>query len=128
MNNSGKSILMLGGSRQQVVAIRRAKELGFRTVLCDYLPDNPGQFVADVFYQESTTDREKMLEVARKENVFGVLAYSSDPASPTAGYVAEVMGLPQILLRPLKRCPRSICFVNSSNKQGFLVLRQCLFL
>lgn len=99
MNNSGKSILMLGGSRQQVVAIRKAKELGFRTVLCDYLPDNPGQFVADVFYQESTTDREKMLEVARKENVSGVLAYSSDPASPTAGYVAEVMGLPS---NPLK--------------------------
>lgn len=89
-----RSILMLGGSRQQVVAIEKAKELGYRTVLCDYLPDNPGQYVADVFYQESTTDREKMLEIARKEGVSGVLAYSSDPAAPTAGYVAETLGLP----------------------------------
>lgn len=85
---------MLGGSRQQVVAIEKAKALGFRTVVCDYLPDNPGQHHADVFYQESTTDRERMLEIARAEGVSGVLAYSSDPASPTAGYVAESLGLP----------------------------------
>lgn len=89
-----KSILLLGGSRQQVVAIEKAKELGYRAVLCDYLPDNPGQYAADAFYQESTTDRERMLEIARKEDVSGVLAYSSDPAAPTAGYVAEVLGLP----------------------------------
>ena len=94
MSGGQRSILMLGGSRQQVVAIEKAKTLGFRTVLCDYLPDNPGQYSADVFYQESTTDRELMLEIARKENISGVLAYSSDPASPTAGYVAEAMGLP----------------------------------
>ena len=85
---------MLGGSRQQVVAIRKAKELGYRTVLCDYLPDNPGQHESDVFYQESTTDRDKILKLARRENVSGVLAYSSDPAAPTAGYVAEQLGLP----------------------------------
>lgn len=99
MSECKKSILMLGGSRQQVVAIEKAKQLGFRTVLCDYLPDNPGQYAADVWYQESTTDRELMLEIARKENVSGVLAYSSDPASPTAGYVGEAMGLPT---NPLK--------------------------
>ena len=99
MNGAKKSILMLGGSRQQVVVIEKAKALGFRTVLCDYLPDNPGQHAADVWYQKSTTDRELMLEIARKEGVSGVLAYSSDPASPTAGYVGEALGLPT---NPLK--------------------------
>lgn len=94
-----KSILMLGGSRQQVVAIQRAKALGYRTVLCDYLPDNPGQHEADAFYQVSTTDPEAVLQIAEREHVEGVLAYSSDPASPTAGYVAERMGLPT---NPLK--------------------------
>jgi biotin carboxylase len=89
-----KSILLLGGSRQQVIAIETAKRLGYRTVLCDYLPDNPGQYVADVFYQESTTDREKMLEIARAEGVSGVLAYASDPAALTCAYVAEQLGLP----------------------------------
>lgn len=89
-----KSILMLGGSPQQVVAIETAKRLGYRTVLCDYLPDNPGQHVADVFYQVSTTDRDAVLEVARKEQVDGVLAYASDPASSIAAHVAECLGLP----------------------------------
>ena len=89
-----KTILLLGGSRQQVVAIETARRLGYRTVLCDYLPDNPGQHVADVFYQESTTDRERMLQIARAEGAEGVLAYASDPAALTAAYVAEQMGLP----------------------------------
>lgn len=94
MGSKQESILLLGGSKQQVIAIQTAKRLGYRTVLCDYLPDNPGQYEADVFYQESTTDREKMLEIARAEGISGVLAYSSDPAAPTAAYVAERLGLP----------------------------------
>lgn len=89
-----KTILLLGGSRQQVVAIETAKRLGYRTVLCDYLPDNPGQYHADVFYQESTTDPELMLHIARKEDAQGVLAYASDPAALTQAYVAERLGLP----------------------------------
>lgn len=89
-----KTLLLLGGSRQQVVAIERATELGYRTVVCDYLPDNPGQNYADVFYPVSTTDCDAVLEIAKKEKIDGILAYSSDPASPVAGYVAEKMGLP----------------------------------
>lgn len=89
-----KKILLLGGSAQQVVAIEKAKELGYNTILCDYLEDNPGQFVADKFYLVSTTDRNGVLEVAKKENIDGILAYASDPAAPTAAYVAEKLGLP----------------------------------
>lgn len=89
-----KKILMLGGSAQQVVAIEIAKQLGYYTVLCDYLPDNPGQYVADKFYLASTTDKEQMLKIAKEEQVDGVVAYASDPAAPSAAYVAEAMGLP----------------------------------
>ena len=38
---SQKKLLMLGGSMQQIPAIRRAKELGCYVITCDYLPDNP---------------------------------------------------------------------------------------
>ena len=89
-----KKVLLLGGSAQQVVAIETAKKLGYYTVLCDYLTDNPGQYVADQFYLVSTTDKEAILEVAQKENIDGVLAYASDPAAPTAAYVAEKLSLP----------------------------------
>lgn len=88
-----KKLLLLGGSAQQIVAIETAKRLGYYTVLCDYLTDNPGQYQADKFYLVSTTDKESVLEIAKKENVNGVLAYASDPAVPTAAYVAEQLGL-----------------------------------
>lgn len=89
-----KTLLLLGGSQQQVIAIKRANDLGYRTVLCDYLPDNPGQKYADTFYQVSTTDQDGVLEIARREHADGVLAYASDPAAETAAYVAEKKGLP----------------------------------
>lgn len=89
-----KKILLLGGSAQQIVAIETAKRLGYYTVLCDYLTDNPGQYHADRFYLVSTIDREAVLKVATEEAIDGVLAYASDPAAPTAAYVAEKLGLP----------------------------------
>lgn len=89
-----KKILLLGGSAQQVVAIKTAKELGYYTVLCDYLPDTPGQYVADKYYNASTTDVEAVYQIAKDEKVDGVLAYASDPAALPAAIVAERLGLP----------------------------------
>ena len=92
--NRQRSILLLGGSAAQVEAIKKACELGYRAILCDYLPDNPGRLYADKFYLVSTTDKEAVLKVAQEEHVDGVVAYGSDPAAPTAAYVAEKLGLP----------------------------------
>lgn len=89
-----KKILLLGGSAQQLVAIRAAKELGYYTVLCDYLPDNPGQYEADKFYGVSTTDVESVYRIAVEEQVDGILAYASDPAALPAAIVAEKLELP----------------------------------
>lgn len=89
-----KKILMLGGSAQQVPAIQAAKELGYYTVLIDYLPDNPGRHVADKWYQESTTDIDAVYRIAKEEGVSGILPYASDPAALPAAIVAERLGLP----------------------------------
>ena len=91
---SKKKILLLGGSCAQIPAIVKAKEKNLYTILCDYLPDNPGQEHADEFHQVSTTDKEAVLSVAKKLKVDYVMAYASDPAAPTAAYVAEKLGLP----------------------------------
>ena len=89
-----RKILLLGGSAQQLVAIEKAKELGYYTVLCDYLLDNPGQYIADKFYPVSTTDCESLYSIAKKEQVEGILAYASDPAALPAAIVAEKLNLP----------------------------------
>lgn len=89
-----ETILLLGGSRQQVPVIEKAKELGYRTVLIDYLMDNPGQIVADKWYSESTTDIEAVYRIAKEENAKGILAYASDPAALPAAIVCERLSLP----------------------------------
>ena len=89
-----KKVLMLGGSMQQIPAIKRAKEMDYYVITCDYLPENPGHQYADEYHNVSTTDIDKVLELAQKINIDGIVAYASDPAAPTAAYVAEKMGLP----------------------------------
>lgn len=89
-----KRVLMLGGSTSQVCAIKRAKEMGLYVIICDYLPDNPGQYVADEFYLVSTTDKEAVYDLAKGLNLDAVICYASDPAAPTAAYVCEKLGLP----------------------------------
>lgn len=87
-------ILILGGGFQQLPAIRKAHELGLTVLLADYLLDAPGRREADQSFLISTRDRDKILELARKETVDGILAFASDPAEETAAYVAEKIGLP----------------------------------
>lgn len=114
-----KKILLLGGSAQQIVAIETAKKLGYYTVLCDYLPDNPGQYHADKFYLTSTTDKEKVFKVAKDENVDGVLAYASDPAAPTAAYIAEKLSLPTNPYKSVVTLCNKDCFRSFLRKNGF---------
>ena len=89
-----KRILMLGGSTSQICAIKKAQEMGHYVIICDYLPDNPGQFVADEFYQVSTTDKDAVLALAKTLDLDAVVCYASDPAAPTAAYVCEKLGFP----------------------------------
>lgn len=79
-------ILILGGGWQQLPAIWRTRQMGLRVLVADYLEDAPGRKEADAFYLISTTDREKILELARKEKIDGILAFASDPAAATAVY------------------------------------------
>ena len=52
-----KKLLMLGGAPSQVVAIRRAKEMGYYVITCDYLENNPGHTFFDEYHIVSTVDK-----------------------------------------------------------------------
>lgn len=94
MDITMKKVLLLGGSAQQIPSILTAKKLGYYTITCDYLPENPGHKYADEYFNISTTDKEAVLELAIKLQISGIVCYASDPAASTAAYVAEKMGLP----------------------------------
>ena len=89
-----KKMLILGAMAMHLPLIKRAKELGFYVITCDYIPENPGHKIADDAHFDSTTDLEAVLNLARKCQIDAIMTYNSDPAAPTAAYVAEKMGLP----------------------------------
>jgi biotin carboxylase len=116
---ASKTLLCLGGAQHQVTAIETAKRLGVRTVLCDYLPDNPGQHVADRFYLKSTTDFDEMLQVARDERVDGVISFGSDAAAPIAAKVCEELGLPTNPYRSVLTLSEKYLFRDYLRDHGF---------
>ncbi len=89
-----KKLLILGAMEMHVPLIKRAKELGYYVITCDYIPENPGHKLADEAYFDSTTDLNAVLNLATKLKVDGIMTYNSDPAAPTVAYVAEKLGLP----------------------------------
>ena len=97
-----KKILMLGGSPSQVVAIKKAKEMGYYVITCDYLEDNPGHQFSDEYHNVSTVDKEGILSLAKSLSVDGVVCYISDPGIPTAAYVAKNLGLPSFPYESVK--------------------------
>lgn len=116
-----KRVLMLGGSIYQTYAIKAAREMGYYVITCDYLPDNPGHKFAHEYYNVSTTDKEAVLELARKLKVDGIVAYASDPAAPTAAYVSEKLGLPTSPYKSVEILSKKHLFRQYLTEHGFNV-------
>lgn len=114
-----KKLLFLGGTMQQIPAIEKAKDLGYYVVTCDYLPDNPGHKLADEYCNISTTDLDGVLALAQKLRIDGIVAYASDPAAPTAAYVAEKLGLPGNPFESVKLLTEKDLFRDFLEKNGF---------
>ncbi|MDE7231122.1 MAG: ATP-grasp domain-containing protein [Oscillospiraceae bacterium] len=88
-----KKVLLLGGAHFQIPAIKKVKEMGHYAITCDYLPNNPGHKFADEYHNVSTTDKDAVLELARKLKVDGVVGFANDYSAVTQAYVSEKLGL-----------------------------------
>ncbi|MFF5993404.1 ATP-grasp domain-containing protein [Lysinibacillus sp. KU-BSD001] len=116
-----KKLLMLGGSPSQVVAIKKAKEMGYYVITCDYLEHNPGHQFADEYYNVSTIDKEAVFTLAKSLNIDGVLCYAADSGAPTAAYVAEKLGLPSFPYRSVEILSNKDMFRSFLKKNNFNV-------
>lgn len=114
-----KKMLFLGGIMQQIPAIVQAKELGYHVITCDYLPGNPGHAYSDEYHNVSTTDLEGVLSLAQRLKIDGIVAYASDPAAPTAAYVAEKLGLPGNPYESVKLLTEKDLFRDFLQRHGF---------
>jgi len=116
-----KRVLLLGGSIFQVPSVKTAKKLGYYTITCDYLPDNPGHRFSDEYYNVSTTDKDAVLKLAQDLKIDGIVCYASDPAAPTAAYVAEQMGFPTSPYKSVEILCNKDRFRNFLAENGFNV-------
>ncbi|SQB35745.1 ATP-grasp domain-containing protein [Clostridium cochlearium] len=87
-----KTILILGAGQFQVPVIKKAKELGYKTIVTDYDSKAQGFKFADIALHISTLDKEKTLQVAKIYNIDGILTTSDFPVR-TVAYVCKKMNL-----------------------------------
>lgn len=114
-----KKLLMLGGSHLQVPAIKKAREMGHYVITCDYLEHNPGHQFAHEYYNVSTTDKDAVLELAKKLKVDGIVCYVADSGAPTVAYVAEKLGLPSYPSKSIEILTNKDKFRQFQKENGF---------
>lgn len=88
-----KKIVILGGGENQLPLIRRAKELGYYVILCDFRNENPGKYLSDVHYVVNTLNYEEVYDVCSQENPDGIVT-NSEPAIPVMTKIAQAFNLP----------------------------------
>ncbi|MFK7696931.1 ATP-grasp domain-containing protein [Paenibacillus sp. HJGM_3] len=88
-------LLIIGAGPLQVPLILKAKELGLYTVAVDYNPEAPGAKLADDFYAISTSDQERIVQLADDLSIDGVVTNSDFPVR-VASIVGNNRGLPGI--------------------------------
>jgi len=89
-----RRLLFLGGAHFQLPAIKKAKELGCTVITASNNPNEIGHKFSDWYENVSTTDREGILDLARRYRVDAVMTYAANAAVETVSYVAEKLGLP----------------------------------
>ncbi|OFK60931.1 hypothetical protein HMPREF2811_03455 [Globicatella sp. HMSC072A10] len=88
-----KKIMILGASILQVPLINQVNKNGYSSIVLDYNPNSVGRELADEFYEVSTIDTEKVLEIASKIKPDAILTAATDMPIRTVAYVSEQLGL-----------------------------------
>lgn len=88
-----KKILIIGAGLLQIPVIKKANEMGYYSVVADANKNAPGLKIAKKKYIVDITNKEKMLDIAVKENIDGVLHPCSEVAMDIMGLINQTMGL-----------------------------------
>lgn len=91
---SSKKSIVLGGTDDHIALIENLKKRGYYVILIDYHVNPPAKEVADLHIQESTLEEDKVLQIAKEQNVDLVISACIDQALLTACYIAEKLRLP----------------------------------
>ena len=96
-------LLILGTLGEFVQLVKKSKERGYYTIVCDGYPDGPARQYADASYVIPVTDIDAVAELCQKEKVDGIITSFSDLLMECMVKIAEKAGLP-CYLRPEQLC------------------------
>lgn len=93
-NFEGKKLLILGANPETANIVNIAKEMGITTIVTDYDHNAPAKAVADISYDINGLDVDAICEMARKEQIDGVMVGVADVLVQPYQQVCEKLGLP----------------------------------
>ena len=88
-----EKIAVIGANEPLIPFYRQAKNLGYEIVGVAWDKGAVCKQFCDKFYPISFTEKDKVLEVCRCENINGITSFSLESALPTVVYVAQRLGL-----------------------------------
>ena len=93
-NTKQKKILILSGISHMVNVVETAKNMGYYTIVTDKAPGSPAKKAADKSYDISTSEIDRLAEMAKHEQIDGVFNGFDDLNTWHALALCEKLGLP----------------------------------
>lgn len=118
-----KKLMIMGAGIYQVPLIKKAKEMGIYTIAVSIPGNYPGFAIADKVVYENTVDYEKVLEVAKREQIDGIVTAGTDVAVITIGKVCDELGLPGLSFEAAKISSNKILMKKCYEEYGVRTAR-----
>ena len=118
-----KKLMIMGAGIYQVPLIEKAKKMGIYTIAVSIPGNYPGFAVADQCCYENTVDYERILEVAKREKIDGIVTAGTDVAVITIGKVCDELGLTGLSFEAAKIASNKILMKKKYEEYGVRTAR-----
>ena len=125
---SGKKLLILGASRNELSLVRRAQELGVYVIVADYNLDreiSPAKNIADEVWDVSWSDLDTLERLCREKQIDGVTAGYSEIRVENVIALCKRLDLPcYVTMEQLDITRDKVKFKNACRKAGVPVVKE----
>ena len=89
--------IVLGGTNDHIELAQKLRKLNFFVIIIDYLPNPIAKREADLFINESVTDKNKVLDIAKEYKVSFISSICSEAGMLTSAYVSDELKIPTLV-------------------------------
>lgn len=117
-----KSIIMLGGGIQQVPAVKRLQDIGYRVIVTDMNPKAPAFNIADVTVNIGANDIKSLISWIflnkHQYNIAGIFTLTNYAVS--VALAANACNLPSLSVETVVSCDNKLIMKRKFKEHGFL--------